>query len=178
MAAYTKAGEGQFAGRRILVPIDGSVGSERALAHALYMLATNPKDQLLLLSVVAPPPPSHANVSHAVVMVHNNNNSGNSSVSSSSRDEDNLLALLSDYANNSGWQVNWERRDVTDRDPRPRICREALEWGADYICMGARGKNVVAVTEEEMLPVGSTTDYVMRHAPCSVIVVRKKRNNK
>ncbi|NJM95414.1 MAG: universal stress protein, partial [Acaryochloridaceae cyanobacterium CSU_5_19] len=51
--------------------------------------------------------------------------------------------------------------------PRLAICDLAKTWHADLILMGSRGRSGLA---EAFL--GSVSNYVMHHAPCSVMVVR------
>lgn len=49
------------------------------------------------------------------------------------------------------------------------LIEAANDWGADLIVIGSQGRGFW----ERML-VGSVTDAVVHHAPCSVLVVRKK----
>ncbi|MEY2808030.1 MAG: universal stress protein [Planctomycetia bacterium] len=57
-----------------------------------------------------------------------------------------------------------------DGDAAQRILAEAQEWGADYIFMGAHGRSALAT-----LALGSVARQVVEHAPCSVLVVRPRR---
>lgn len=51
--------------------------------------------------------------------------------------------------------------------PAKSICKVAQQWGADLIILGNRGRS--GITE---LLLGSVSNYVMHHAPCSVLVVK------
>jgi nucleotide-binding universal stress UspA family protein len=55
-------------------------------------------------------------------------------------------------------------------DPRKEVVHEAEEWHADLIVLGSHGRTGV-----ERLLMGSVSEGVMRHAPCSVEVVRAPR---
>lgn len=55
---------------------------------------------------------------------------------------------------------------LRDGDPRDTIVACAKEWHADLIVLGSHGKKGL----ERML--GSVSDSVARHAPCSVEIVR------
>ncbi|HET9450962.1 MAG TPA: universal stress protein [Aggregicoccus sp.] len=52
-------------------------------------------------------------------------------------------------------------------DPRVEICEEARRWGADLIMVGSHGR-----TGLRRFLMGSVAQSVVRHAPCSVEVVR------
>jgi nucleotide-binding universal stress UspA family protein len=54
-------------------------------------------------------------------------------------------------------------------DPGRTICAVACTWGADLIIVGRRGRSGV----NELL-LGSVSNYVMHHAPCSVLTVQGK----
>src|SRR5215510_5764281 len=58
---------------------------------------------------------------------------------------------------------------VRHGDPRSVIVEEANEWGADLIVIGTHG-----YTGLQGLLLGSVTQSVVSHAPCSVEVVRQK----
>ncbi|NJR37609.1 MAG: universal stress protein [Leptolyngbyaceae cyanobacterium CSU_1_4] len=52
-------------------------------------------------------------------------------------------------------------------DPGRMICQAAENWKADAILMGRRGRSGL----REML-LGSVSNYVLHHAPCSVILIQ------
>jgi nucleotide-binding universal stress UspA family protein len=56
---------------------------------------------------------------------------------------------------------------VTDGDPRREVCAEAEGWQADCIFVGARGLGAL-----DRLLLGSVSGAVVRHAHCTVEVVR------
>ena len=56
--------------------------------------------------------------------------------------------------------------------PESRIVETAEEFGADVIVVGSHGYN-----RWERLLLGSVSDSVVHHAPCSVLVVRNKEEN-
>ena len=55
--------------------------------------------------------------------------------------------------------------------PAALIVDIAKEWDADLIIVGSHGRGFWG-----RLALGSVSDYVVHHAPCSVMVVRKKRS--
>ena len=60
----------------------------------------------------------------------------------------------------------WERR-VEEGDPADQICRVAEEGRHDLIVIGHRGRSEVA-----RFLLGSVSGRVVQHAPCSVVVVK------
>jgi nucleotide-binding universal stress UspA family protein len=52
-------------------------------------------------------------------------------------------------------------------DSGPLICEAAKNWAADTVLMGRNQKSLL----NEIL-LGSTSNYVVHHAPCSVIVIQ------
>lgn len=54
-------------------------------------------------------------------------------------------------------------------EPGASICNVAQSWGADLIVVGRRGHR--GITE---VLLGSVSNYVLHHAPCSVLVVQKE----
>ena len=55
--------------------------------------------------------------------------------------------------------------------PERDICDVALTWSANLILVGSRGRTEI----KEML-LGSVSNYVTHHAPCSVLIVLKTAN--
>jgi nucleotide-binding universal stress UspA family protein len=74
-----------------------------------------------------------------------------------------MLQSWSAQANKSG--VNTEFTQNTG-NPGRRICELAIDWNADLIMMGRRGRS--GLTEFFL---GSVSNYVLHHAPCSVQIV-------
>ena len=56
---------------------------------------------------------------------------------------------------------------VKQGDPRLEIVDEARTWSADLVVVGSHGRTGV-----KRWLIGSFAEYVVRHAPCSVEVVR------
>jgi len=70
----------------------------------------------------------------------------------------------------AGWVVE---TDVVLDNPRHAIPRVAREWKADLILIGSHGRGAFS-----RLLLGSTAQAVLRHAPCSVELVRSPRKEK
>jgi len=62
--------------------------------------------------------------------------------------------------------VRWQRR-VETGDPADTICRVAEAEETDLIVMGSRGLSAVG-----RFLIGTVSDRVVHHAPCSVTIVR------
>ena len=58
---------------------------------------------------------------------------------------------------------------VRDGDPRHAILDVAAEWGPDVIVLGSHGRRGM-----NRFLLGSVSESVVRHAPCSVEIVRAK----
>ncbi|MCM1981834.1 universal stress protein [Lyngbya confervoides] len=52
-------------------------------------------------------------------------------------------------------------------NPGPILCDQAQAWKADVVIMGNRGRRGI-----RELFLGSVSNYVMHHAPCSVLILR------
>jgi nucleotide-binding universal stress UspA family protein len=83
------------------------------------------------------------------------------------RNAEELVRSVAESLQHTGLHV--ETR-VKKGDPRRVIVDEAEAWGADLILLGARGHTAVAGWL-----IGSVAQSVVRHAPCSVEVVRRSR---
>jgi nucleotide-binding universal stress UspA family protein len=57
-----------------------------------------------------------------------------------------------------------------DADPRHAVVEDAANWPADLIVMGSHGR-----TGLDRFLLGSVAESVMRHAPCSVEIIRGRR---
>lgn len=137
---------------RILVPVDGSDGSVVALEIALQ-LAGMAAMEVTLLQVIEEedplptyddrPPPG---IDRVVFL--------------SDRRFAKLQPLL------EATEVQWTRR-IEVGVPRDRICEVAAEERSQLLVIGSRGLSAVG-----RLLLGSVSDYVARHAPCSVLIAR------
>ena len=65
--------------------------------------------------------------------------------------------------------VNAEFTQTSGEPPRT-ICEVAKNWGADLIVVGSHGRKGLS----ELL-LGSVSNYVMHHAPCSVLVLHANK---
>ena len=56
---------------------------------------------------------------------------------------------------------------VVEGEPGPALCKFATEVDATAVIVGSRGRGAI-----KRAFLGSVSDYVVRHAPCSVVVTR------
>jgi nucleotide-binding universal stress UspA family protein len=68
----------------------------------------------------------------------------------------------------AGYRVQTE---VEEGDPKAKIVEDAARWQADMIVMGSHGRRGM-----DRFLMGSVSDAVARHAPCSVEIVRLSTN--
>ncbi|MDJ0724230.1 MAG: universal stress protein [Prochloraceae cyanobacterium] len=80
-----------------------------------------------------------------------------------------MLQAFAAEARKADLQV--EYRQVAG-SPSRNVCTIAREWQADLIVIGRRGRSGLS----EML-LGSVSNYVVHHAPCSVLIVQEEAKN-
>lgn len=68
----------------------------------------------------------------------------------------------------AGYKVQAE---VEEGDPKAKIIEDAGRWHADLIVLGSHGRTGI-----DRFLMGSVSDAVARHAPCSVQIVRPSTN--
>jgi nucleotide-binding universal stress UspA family protein len=141
------AADGRF--HRVLVPVDFSEHSQRALARA-RTLATAAGDAITLLHVVEPLPPMFlaGGIEHRVQL--------------DPEMPKRVAQRLQEWAGDA--QVSTR---MAEGQAAKEIARAADEMGADLIVMGSRG-----LTGLEHILVGSVTERVCRSARVPVLVVR------
>ena len=61
---------------------------------------------------------------------------------------------------------------MPDADARHAIVEAAVEWPADIIVLGSHGRRRL-----DRFLLGSVAESVMRHAPCSVEIVRERHSD-
>ena len=79
-------------------------------------------------------------------------------------DQENWLRRQCETATHHGITTEWDSRQG---EPGSQICNLAKTWQADLVVVGRRGRQGLT----EML-LGSVSNYVIHHAPCSVMVVQ------
>lgn len=150
-----KSGKSGFKPKKILVPTDFSVPAKQALDSAIA-LAKQYNSQIQLLNVV----PFHYAVAdfdevNYRVLESDLKEAG----------EKGLASLSKSIARKNISVVTRLRRGR----PATEIAETASETGADLIVISTHGH-----TGWERALLGSTTEEVVRHAPCPVLVTRKK----
>ncbi len=135
---------------KILIPVDGSDSSERALGKAIE-LANALKAKLIFLYV--------ANVNQLAV---------NSCLSAELLEAMNKAGdvVLTHAEESSSNGIETERVMETG-SPAPVIIDVAEEHGVDLIVMGSRGLGLV-----KGVLLGSVSQYVVENAKCAVMVVK------
>lgn len=138
--------------RKILVAVDGSEGSRRALEAAVGLVQAMGAE-LTVLEVIEDfgPLPGHYDAPPE------------GKVRVPWLAEKRFEFVRSVLENE---ELEWNRR-VEEGYPAEVLCNVAEEEGTDLIVMGSRGLSPAA-----RFLLGSVSDKVVRNAPCSVMVVR------
>lgn len=79
-----------------------------------------------------------------------------------------VQAMLGDYCTTAISQGVPAEFDYKIGEPGECLCEQAKSWGADVIVVGRRGRT--GLTEALL---GSVSNYVVHHAPCSVLVIQQ-----
>jgi nucleotide-binding universal stress UspA family protein len=138
--------------KKVLVPVDGSESSKKALEMALA-IAEASSASLLVLEVIEEfgPLPGYYEAAPA----------GKDRVKWISEQRFEAVHPVLDKT-----KVKWERK-ITEGYAADRICEIAAEEKIDMIVIGSRGLSGLG-----RFLMGSVSDRVVHHAPCSVTVVR------
>ncbi|MBD2342533.1 universal stress protein [Anabaena subtropica] len=155
--------------KKILVALDRSEIGQQVFEQAL-VLAKATQAKLLLLHVLSP----EEEGSPRIPMVSNYDyypGLSGQSFEIYQKQWDNfkaegvgMLQTLSAKANTAGVSTEFLQ---TLGNPGRTICKLARNWDADLIIMGHRGLSGL-----KELFLGSVSNYVLHHAPCSVHIVR------
>jgi nucleotide-binding universal stress UspA family protein len=143
----------------VLVATDGSDVALEAAAQAAPLL---PGDAHVIVMSVAAPTDLAVDASGfagPVVSPEEAEEVARAEAAIADEDVDRTIAVLGREAESK----------VVRGEPGTAICDVAAEVGADLVVIGAHGKGVI-----RRVLLGSTSEYVVRHAPCPVLVVRHR----
>ncbi len=146
---------------KILVAVDGSSCSSRAIDYVSSRV-WGENDQFLVLSVVGPIP---AELPFVL------NSKDHESV------RDRLYKLGNDFVENATSRLSKAvpqhkiEGKVLNGPTAETICKMAFAWNADLIVIGSHGRQGFS-----HFLLGSVAEEVLRHSPCSVEIVKDKRD--
>lgn len=155
--------------QRILVALDRSKSSCSVLEKAIG-LAKEPDAQLHLVMVSPPmdigyPDPIYLSMEGMQgVWTTELYQSHRASWRQQHQEMEEWLRSQADYVHRQGIAVEYS---CPEGLPGPSLCDVASHWNADLVIMGRRGR-----TGFSELLLGSVSNYVMHHAPCSVLTVQ------
>lgn len=152
---------------KILIATDGSDYSNAAISFCKNLVLDSENTNILILSAVERPAPL-AVEPFAVSAEYYNNIEQSERKAAKEIVEQAEIQLRSLY---NGRAPNVKMEIITG-SPQRAIVERAQEWGADLIVVGSHGYGFWSRTL-----LGSVSDSVVRHAPCSVLVVRNPENS-
>lgn len=140
--------------RRVLVPVDGSPTSNKALVAALN-IARDGDGRVCLLHVVD-------EVAHLTGF-----EAGSTILAAVLQAAERVLADAAEIAKSAGVTADVKLADKPGERLGEVVAAEAAQWEADLIVVGTHGRRGI----ERML-VGSGAEQVIRLAPVPVLVIR------
>jgi nucleotide-binding universal stress UspA family protein len=156
--------------QKILVAIDESSLCPSVFSAAMELAHSN-KAELKLLHCIAPEvvsepmPPVAFDVSLNMGLVSNNYPTQRILVDNQIEE---AQAVLNRYSEEAARQGVLTTSAYEIGEAGYQLCDEAKDWGADLIVVGRRGRT--GLTEALL---GSVSNYVVHHAPCSVLVIQE-----
>lgn len=148
---------------KVLLATDGSKHSETAATKACRFLRSTSDLSFRIISAaeaVSPVAPEQLAVSNDLFL----RLAAESRESAENAVEDIKTIVTNEFPGEKAPAIE---TSVVSGSPREVIVDEAKEWGADLIVVGSHGYGFW----DRML-LGSVSDAVIHHAPCSVLVVR------
>jgi nucleotide-binding universal stress UspA family protein len=143
--------------KRILVPVDGSAASSRGLIEAIG-LARDQGAEILFLHVVDEWPLAAGDIAAV------NLSAGAQRLRETGQE---LLAQAEARAHQSGVPAHSVLLEELGVSVGECVIRRAREWPADLIICGTHGRRGIT-----RLLLGSTAEYIVRHAPVPVLLLR------
>lgn len=156
---------------KILVALDDTAMSARILEEALT-LAKQLNAHLMLLHVLSPVDPHHFGVQSGGIGIEGfypilNEQAVNQYMKEWRAYEEQGIAQLQSYAREVAAEGITVEFTQNVGDPGDVICKVAATWDANLILMGRNRKSGISE-----IFLGSTSNYVLHHAPCSVLAVQ------
>ena len=148
---------------KVLIATDGSEFSQRAVEKCCRMFDESDDTKLRIISAAAPVIPATDPLGISAGFYNDLQKAAEVQAAESISKAEHEVRLHPDLATDLSSQV-------INGEPKRVIVDEAEQWGADVIVLGTHG---YGFWQRALL--GSVSDSVIRHAPCSVLVVRKKR---
>ena len=139
---------------KILVPVDGSENSFRALEHAIFLATKIQEAKITALYVIEDPPSFYIYSPKIIKKLH----------ADYERQYTKILERCKEMADKSGININTV---LIEGDPASKIIGYSEMEKFDIIIMGSRGMG-----KFKELIVGSVSNKVLHHAKCSVMLVR------
>jgi nucleotide-binding universal stress UspA family protein len=139
---------------KILVPVDGSDNSFRALEHAIFLSIKIQEAQITVLYIIEDPPTVYIYSPKIMEKVRADYESAYTKI----------LERSKELASKSGINIHTV---LLEGDPASKIIGYSKIERFDVIIMGSRGMGKF----KEMI-VGSISNKVIHHAKCSVMLVR------
>lgn len=157
---------------KILIAVDRSQNNKSVFDTAVSLAKTTEADLMLLhiLSKKEPDYPIAPTYTYYPIIEETNYETFQKEYAKYQQHGFEFLKNLTEEATASG--VRTEFTQLTG-NPGRMICELANNWSADLILVGSRGLKGL----KEMF-LGSVSNYVTHHAPCSVLIVRHPINEK
>jgi nucleotide-binding universal stress UspA family protein len=139
---------------KILVPIDGSANSFRALEQAIFLATKIQEAQITVLYIIEHPPSLYIYSPKIIEKLQ----------ADYEREYTKILERCKEMANRSGINIHTV---LVEGDPASKIIGYSDMGKFDLIIIGSRGMGKF----KEMI-IGSVSNKVLHHAKCSVMLVR------
>lgn len=148
---------------KVLFPTDGGKQSNAAI-QAIERLALSEGDEIKVISVVDMALPMAIDIYGG--FLPDTSDIEKSARENAAKTVAETAEKLKAYTDSGRVTIS---TDILFGSPDSRIVETAEEWRADLIVVGSHG-----YSRWERLLLGSVSDSVVHHAPCSVLVVRAK----
>jgi nucleotide-binding universal stress UspA family protein len=152
---------------KILIADDGSEFGRGAVEYAANIVDHESATEVKIVTVVVPA--AAIDVETFIESVHHLTDPGNPLAQQAEHVGGRAVEFLEEKLAGANVQITHE---VLGGSAARAIVEKAEEWGADLIIVGSHGHGLWKRTW-----LGSVSDLIVHHAPCSVLIVRPKRTH-